>query len=164
MHVPRVEKGPDGAFLVRHIPPVLALALDRLPGLLAEDGPGAGRRIRETPFPGDDEAAEQWKRYAVPELEHLFAAARDVVVKDLRGLERDGRWANGSRLKIPAGHLAAWLSSLAAVRVALGETHGFTAAEMEAALPPAVTSEREQALLLVHLLGWMQGILVEAGA
>ncbi len=67
-------------------------------------------------------------------------------------------------MEIPVDHLPAWLSALAAVRVALGETHGLTEEELESALPPVLTCERDRAVLLVHLLGWVQGLLVEGPA
>ena len=162
--LPSVEKTPEGAFVVRHVPPLMALALRQLPELLADDSPGIRRRLLGTPFPEDEEAARQWRRYAAPELEHLFAAARDLVVKDVAGIVPEPRTRNRFRVEIPAKHLKAWISSLAAVRVALGETHGFSEDEMEAVLPPVVVTERERAVLLVHVLGWVQGLLVEAGA
>jgi hypothetical protein len=163
--LPCVEtrKGGPG-LLLRRIPPVMALALRELPSLLADDAPGIRNRLSGNPYPEDGDAARQWREYAVPELEHLFRTSRDLVGRDLAGLEPEPRLRNRFRMEIPAEHLTAWLSALAAVRVALGEAHGLTEEELETLLPPVLTCEKDRAILLVHLLGWVQGLLVEGPA
>jgi hypothetical protein len=163
--LPCVERKKDGGgFLLRRLPPVMALALRELPGLLADDAPGIRNRLTGNPYPGDPEAARQWDEYAVPELEHLFRSARDLVGRDLASLAPEPRVRNRFRVEIPADHLNAWLSALASVRVALGEAHSLTEEELESLLPPVLTCERDRAILLVHLLGWVQGLLVEGPA
>jgi hypothetical protein len=154
----------DGAFLLRDVPPVMALALRQMPELLADDAPGIRGRLTGCPYPDDPDGAEHWRKYAVPELEHLFRSAREVVVKDVDRLEPEPRARERFRVEIAAGHLPAWLHALAAVRVALGDAHGLTEKEMEAPVPPVLMCEKDRAVLLVHLLGWVQGLLVEAGA
>lgn len=163
--LPCVErKGEGGEFLLRKLPPVMALALRELPALLADDAPGIRNRLTGDPYAGDPEASRQWEKYAVPELEHLFRSARDLVGRDLASLAPEPRVRNRFRVEIPADHLNAWLSALASVRVALGEAHSLTETELESLLPPVLTCERDRALLLVHLLGWVQGLLVEGPA
>jgi len=162
--LPCVEARDGGAFLLRRLPPVMALALKELPGLLADDAPGIRDRLVGNPYPGDEEAARQWEEYAVPELEHLFRSARDLVGRDIANLTPEPRLKNRFRVEIPADHITAWLSALAAVRVALGEAHALTEEELESLLPPVLTCERDRAILLVHLLGWVQGLLVEGPA
>jgi hypothetical protein len=163
--LPCVEVKKDGGeLLLRKLPPVMALALRELPALLADDAPGIRNRLTGNPYPGDEEAARQWEKYAVPELEHLFRSARDLVGRDLASLAPEPRLRNRFRVEIPAAHLSAWLSSLASVRVALGEAHSLTEEELESLLPPVLTCERDRAILLVHLLGWVQGLLVEGPA
>ena len=163
--LPCVEKKMDGGeFLLRKLPPMMALALRELPALLADDAPGIRNRLTGNPYPEDEEAARQWEKYAVPELEHLFRSARDLVGRDLASLAPEPRLRNRFRVEIPADHLNAWLSALAAVRVALGEAHALTEEELESLLPPVITCERDRAILLVHLLGWVQGLLVEGPA
>ena len=163
--LPCVERSKGGGeYVLRRLPPVMALALRELPALLADDAPGIRDRLTGNPYPQDEEAAGQWEKYAVPELEHLFRSARDLVGRDLAGLEPEPRLPNRFRLEIPDAHLSAWLSSLAAVRVALGEANELTEEELESLLPPVLTCERDRAILLVHLLGWVQGLLVEGPA
>lgn len=163
--LPCVERSKAGGeFVLRRLPPVMALALRDLPALLADDAPGIRNRLTGNPYPEDEEAARQWEKYAVPELEHLFRSARDLVGRDLASLAPEPRLRNRFRVDIPAGHLNAWLSALASVRVALGEAHSLTEEEMETLLPPVLTGERDRAILLVHLLGWVQGLLVEGPA
>lgn len=68
------------------------------------------------------------------------------------------------RMEIPAPHLNAWLSALAAARVALSEVHSIGETEMESPLPAEIVSDRDRSVLVIHLLGWVQGLLLEAGA
>jgi hypothetical protein len=142
----------------------MVLALHQLPALLSDQSPRIRRRLTGCPYGDDAEAAALWEKHAVPELEHLFREARDLVAKDLAGLGP----VPGSRVRyllpIPGKHLGAWLSSLAAVRVSLADVHRLTEAEMESPLPPVMVSPKERALLVVHLLGWVQGLLLEASA
>ena len=161
---PRVEKTKGGAFLLRNIPPLMALAIRRLPELLADGAPGIRDRLVGTPYPDDSEAMKHWEKHAVPELEHLFRSARDLVLKDVEAIAPEPRATERSRMEIPVSHLAAWISSLAAVRVALGGLHDLKEEEMEEQLPAVLVTPRDRAILLVHLLGWVQGLLVEAGA
>jgi len=160
MKEPRVERK-RGALAVRDMPPALVGALAQLPRLLADDAPGILCRTVATPYPGDDARTGEWERHAVPELAHLFASARTLVLEDLERLRADGRSGRAFRIDIPARHHAAWLSALAAARVALGEAHGISAADMDAPLPDVIAAERDRAVVLVHLLGWMQSLLVQ---
>jgi hypothetical protein len=161
---PKIEKSPEGAFVLRHLPPILALAVRELPDLLSDDAPGIRRRLTGSPYPEGSEDARQWEKHAVPDLDHLFRDARDLVLKDLPSLAPEPRSRGRFRMEIPAKHLRAWLSSLAAVRVALADEHGITEEEMERELPPVLVDGKQRALLFIHLLGWLQGLLVEAGA
>lgn len=165
MRYPSVRKLGSGAFVLRDLPPLITQALQRLPEILADDAPGIARRASPDAYVDDAERNEEWRRFAAPELRHLFVSAREIVTRDLEGLKRGrGLARRGWRLEIPPEHLTAWLSSLAAARVALGEAHELDAAMLEKELPPVLTSQAERATLLIHLLGWVQGLLVEAGA
>ena len=158
---PRVERRKDGALVLRDLPPALGIALTELRGLLRPGGEGRPERLAGSPYADDAEGDAHWKRYAQPELLHLFETARATVLRDLDGLAADSMFGGRMRLPIPAKHLAAWHSTLAGVRVALGDRHGVTAFEMDEGLPPEIASERDRAILLVHLLGWVQGLLLE---
>ena len=160
---PSVERGKDGALVLRRLPPAPTLALLELPRLLAPGGAGLPPRLEGCPYEGDDEAGEQWKRHAVPELRHLFEGARDTVLRDLAGIEPEKENPLRFRLSLPASHLPAWISTLGGVRVALGERNGVTEDDMESDLPALPSTEKDRALLRIYLLGTVQGMLLEAG-
>ncbi len=164
MLYPRVDASPEGVLTLRFLPPVMAMALRQLPLLLSDDAPGIRDHLERTSCPGDPEAAAQWDRYAAPDLAHLFRSARAVVEGDLEALAGEPRKRGRFLLPIPPAHLAAWLSSLAAARVTLSDVHSIGEAEMESALPEEIVSDRDRSILLIHLLGWIQGLLLEAGA
>ncbi len=164
MLYPRVEPTPGGALRLRYLPPLMTMALRGLPEVLADGAPGIREHLGRSPFEGDPEAAAQWERYAAPDLAHLFRSARDIVAEDLRGLSPEPRLPVRFRMEIPAPHLNAWLSALAAARVALSEVHSIGETEMESPLPAEIVSDRDRSVLVIHLLGWVQGLLLEAGA
>ncbi len=143
---------------MRGLPPHLAQVLMLLPGLLADSAPGIPGRAAVSPYEDDEESDEEWVRHGTPELLHLFASAREVVLEDLGSLRRD-RWG-AFRLDIPPGHEPAWLSALAAVRVALGESNELTSEDMGRAFPEEVRSRRGRTVVIVGLLGWMQELLI----
>ena len=159
--LPRCQKEADGTFRLRDLPPLMAGALRQLPSLLDADAAGIRDRLRGSPYPGDAEGTGQWDRHAAPELAHLFLAARTLVEEDLRSLLPEKKPRGRFQVEIPAAHLNAWLSSLSAARVGLAGEHGFEEEDLEAVLPDEILTERDRALLVLHLLGWVQGLLLE---
>jgi hypothetical protein len=158
---PRVERRKDGALVLRDLPPALGLALQELRVLLRPDGDGRPARLAGSPYSDDEEGDAHWRKHARPELLHLFESARATVLRDLDGLISEFPFGGRQKLAIPADHLAAWHSTLAGVRVALGDRHGVTAFEMDEGFPGEIANERDRAVLLVHLLGWVQGLLLD---
>ena len=158
----RVERRGDGTLVLQSMPHVMALVLGELPALLSDEAPGIRERSAGSPYPEDPDSTHQWEKYAVPELAHLFESARATVLGDLEGLVRQRSPKDRFRLAIPATHLPAWHSSLAAIRVALAETHGIEEEDMEGPQAPLAFTAKEQALAFVNLLGWVQGLLLEA--
>ena len=156
-----VEKDPAGHFRLRNMPSLMAGAIEQLPDLLDPAAPGIRDRIAGTPYPGDEEGSRHWEKYGAPELAHLFQSAREVVAEDVRGLMADG---HGAKITIPPGHMDAWLSALSAARLGLADAHRLGAAQLEAPLPGEIRTKRQKALYLIHILGWVQGMLLEAGA
>lgn len=148
----------DGTWTVLGMPPLLAWALRELPSLLADDADGVEERICPSPYPDDPEKSEEWRRLNEPELAHLFRAARELVTEDLETLEYE---PGGFRIRIPGNHRPAWLSALAAARVAKGEALGVDADDMDRPFDSELHSLKDRVVLLIHLLGWMQGLLVE---
>ena len=102
---PTVQKRKDGAFLLRRLPPGPVLALLELPRLLAPGGEGTPPRLEGSPYLDDGDAGEQWRRHAVPELRHLFEAARDTVLGDLGRIEPEERIPLRFRLEIGRAHV-----------------------------------------------------------
>jgi len=161
---PRVVADGSGAFGLRLLPPLMAMALRQLPLLLADGAPGVRDHLERSPCPAGGTEAEEWERFAAPDLAHLFRSAREVVEGDLASLVMEPELPGRFRLDIPPGHQHAWLSSLAAARVTLSEVHSIGEKEMESPLPEEIDSDRDRSILLIHLLGWVQGLLLEAGA
>jgi len=143
------------------MPFILVLALRQLPLVLAEDAPGVRERLFPTPYPKDPRRTEEWRRHALPDLLHLFASAREIVERDLGTLRRERFPGRNWRLEIPARHLQAWLSALAAGRVALGTAHAVEADDMEGPFPAEIRTERDRAILLIQLLAEAQAMLIE---
>ena len=159
MNDPRVTRREDGALEVSCPSSLLAFALRELPRLLADDAPGIAERIAATPHPDDAAATAEWHRLNAPELAHLFRSSRDLVISDLTTLRH--REGEGFVLRIPERNRTAWLSALAAARVAQGEAHGVEAKDMDRALDPVLGTPKDRALLTIHMLAWMQGLLLD---
>ena len=162
MREPKAGRTPDGDIVLHHLPPLLRDVILQLPALIADDAPGVEDRLFPDAYGGEGMESEEWRRLAVPELRHLFASARALVTSDLAGLTRERNLAPSWRLTIPGPHLQAWLSSLAAARVALGGAHDLDAAAMDRPLPVRIADRKDRAVILIHMLGWIQGMLVEA--
>lgn len=154
----RVSIAPDGTWTVLGMPPLLAWALRELPSLLADDADGIDERICPSPYPDDPEKSEEWRRLNEPELAHLFRSARELVTEDLGTLAYE---PGGFTIRIPEDHRTAWISALAAARVAKGDALGVDADDMDRPLDSDLHSVKDRVVLLIHLLGWMQGLLVE---
>ena len=160
MNRPSVERG-DDAVVLRGLPPAITYALRMLPILLGDDAPGVRSRVELSPY-AEDEGSEDWVRYATPELEHLFATARELVLGDLDRLEPEDEIPPAFRISIPGTHVNAWLAALNAARVGLGERHEIDEDDTNEPPTGAVGTERDRAILLVHLLGWVQALLIRA--
>ena len=158
-----VEKNTGGDLVLTGIPAILSFALMELPRLLGDDAPGLRGRFERTPYEDDETGTEEWQRNAAPELWRLFAEAREIVLDDLRGMKQAKPGKEGHDLTIPAASLPAWLSALAAARVALGEHHEVTPDDLGDDLPVPFRSERDRGVFLIQMLGWMQAILIEVG-
>lgn len=139
--------------------PLTAAVLHVLPAILADDAAGS-TVVGASPYPEDDALTLEWRRLAGPDLAHLFASARELVLADIAAMV-PVRKGKAFRLRIPAVHEAAWMSSLTAARLHLAELHGFDAAAMEAgpAMPPE--TNRDRALLVVDHLGWLLSVLLD---
>jgi len=159
---PSVDRTDEGDVVLRNLPAVFAYALRQLPLLLSDDAPGVRCRIEQSPYGEDEEGTEDWVRHATPELEHLFVSARKLVLSDLSRLEPEDGLQLAFRISIPGAHVNAWLSALGAARIGLGDAHGLTADDMDGPPSAEFRTERDRAVLLIHVLGWAQALLIHA--
>jgi hypothetical protein len=155
-----VKRNARGVLVFRNIADICADALRVVPVVLESDDP----RVRDRLLPRtyeDDELEREWRRIGAPELEHLFASRTRLIEKDLRTLKRrrDGTYT----LHIPRPHESAWLSGLNAARHALFLLNELDAADMERDPEELEDPRRALALFHIHLLAWMQELIMQAG-
>ena len=156
----QLERDGDGNLRCRGITALHADTLMHIPEWLESED----ERVRGRLFPRvyqDEDEEEQWRRLAVPELEHLFVSRARIVGKDLKSLAQDG--AVTFSLLIPEAHTTAWVSSLNAARLALFELHDLKEEDMERELDDIADFEKELALVRIHVMAFMQELLLEAG-
>lgn len=155
----QVEREVGGDLCCRGITALHADTLMHIPEWLESDDVRVRSRLLPAVYKDPEEEA-QWRRFAVPELEHLFASRVEIVGKDLESLAQDG--AVTFSLRIPKDHTMAWLSSLNAARLALFELHDLDDEDME--LEPAEIGDfdKELALVRIHIMAFMQELLLEA--
>ncbi|HEX5138899.1 MAG TPA: DUF2017 family protein [Planctomycetota bacterium] len=173
MHVviyPRVTRHADGAVSIEGLFPLHLAALAEVPDLI--DKPEGDVRKRLFPEPSDDATQKgDWERLVRPELFALLASAREILLRDLKGVgpaEPLGgvpRW----NVMVPAQHVNAWISALNAARLALGAEHGV---ESEEDLHPKLEAneegrievdERTLAVIKIGALADLQALLILDG-
>jgi len=166
---PQVTRKPDGSAEIEGLFPLHVAALVEVPDLL--DKPDGEVKRRLFPDPSDEaKQKEEWDRLVRPELFALLASAREILLRDLRGLvaaEPFGgvpRWS----ITVPAQHVNAWISALNAARLALGTQHGI---ESEDDLHPDLepkegkieVDERTFAVIKISALAEIQQMLIMDG-
>jgi hypothetical protein len=169
MIFPEVTRRPDGTVAVDGILPLLVASLIEVPELLEK--PEGPVRRRLFPEPSDEKRQRaEWARLVHPDLFALLASAREIVERDLKGLEPGAsfqgipRW----RLEIPPQHVNAWISALNAARLALGALNGI---ESEVDLHPDLIAkgekieidERTLAVIKINVLAELQQLLILDG-
>ncbi len=156
----RVVRQTDGELRVSGLAPLHVDTLMQVPGWLRSDDPAVrGRLLPETYE--DRDAEEQWRRYAAPELEHLFQSRAEILAKDLESLEQEGALAFS--LSIPAAHGTAWLSALNAARLALFSMHSLSEVDMERDPAELDDFDAELALMRIHIMAYLQELLLDVG-
>lgn len=140
--------------------PICAESLLQIPGLLrSEDS-----RVRERLLPEtytDPEQEKEWRRLGAGELEHLFASRAELIEKDLQGIEQEGD--SSFRLAIDGRHRSAWLSGLNAARLTLFILHDLAEDDIEKDPGLIGDFDKDMALLRIHLLAYMQEMMIEGG-
>jgi uncharacterized protein DUF2017 len=126
---------------------------------LAKEHPRARARLLPSAY-DDATLGEEWTRHAVPEISHLFESASHLVEKDLASLVRESPATH--RIVIPGKHHGAWMTSLNAARLTIGEIFRLKAEDLDPRRPLDPASERDSAIFQVNLLGWLEELLVSA--
>jgi hypothetical protein len=166
---PRVVRREDGSVSMESLFPLQVAALVEVPELI--DKPEGEARRRLFPEPSNDEKQKaEWERLVRPELFALLASAREILLRDLKGLELADPLGGVPRwnVTIPAQHMNAWISALNAARLALSAQHGI---ESEEDLHPDLEEkdgkieldERTFAALKINVLGEIQHLLIMDG-
>ncbi|MBI3820054.1 MAG: DUF2017 family protein [Planctomycetes bacterium] len=139
-------------------------ALREIPRILqlSETDPSARNRLFPNPY-DQDEKDKEWMKHCTPDLEHLFRSAGEMFAEDLLSAQRDPLHPTLWRLLLPATHLRAWMSTLNAARLTLGVIHQITEDNMDPSVEPLDPhSGRALAISMIHLLGWIEEMLVHA--
>lgn len=169
MIFPHVTRREDGSVVIESLFPLHVAALVEVPELLEK--PEGDVRRRLFPEPSDDaKQRDEWDRLVRPELFALLASAREILLRDLKGLEAAEPLGGVPRwnVTIPAQHVNAWISALNAARLALGAQHGV---ESEEDLHPDLEEkdgkieldERTFAVVKISVLADLQALLILGG-
>lgn len=162
MNEPRISAQENGDLHISRLEIPFADTLHSLPKIIKLAGTDPRARKRLLPDAYDkEEQNEDWRKHCTPELEHLFRSAGELVSGDIAKMERDPLRPRTWRLVIAKNHLMAWISTLNAARLALGEIHRVTEKDMEDYGPVDPASARDAAILTIRLLGWMEELLLK---
>jgi Domain of unknown function (DUF2017) len=166
---PRVTRRDDGSASIEGLFPLHVAALVEVPDLI--DKPEGAVRDRLFPEPSDDDDQRaDWERLVRPDLFALLASAREILLRDLKGLGPAQPLGGVPRwnVTVPAQHVNAWISALNAARLALGAEHGV---ESEEDLHPDLeekdgkieVDERTLAVIKISALADIQALLILEG-
>ena len=153
-----VERDPTGSLWLRGLTPLCVDTLLNLPQWLGSDDERVRARLLPRVYEDPDEEA-QWRRLGASGLEHLMMSRTEILRRDLSTLSHDGPLSYS--LRIASGHETAWLSGLNGGRLALFELTGLQPSDMERDPSTLGDPEKELALLRIHLMAWMQELLLE---
>ena len=151
----RVTRDGSGEIQIRGLGGVLLQSLYGLPEILRErEQVGVRDRLFPDPVSNDDRLNSEWHETMDTDLHYLFASAEVTVVRDMATL------SCGS-IVFPEAHFEAWLSALNQARIILGELYSVDEKDMS---PEDIhpENERDQALLQIHIYGYLLQLLVEA--
>jgi hypothetical protein len=166
---PWVTRQEDGSATIEGLFPLHVAALIEVPELIGKPEGEAKRRL--FPEPSDDaQQKEDWERLVRPELFALLASAREILLRDLRGLEPAEPFDEVPcwRVVVPAQHVHAWISAINAARLTLGAQHGIETEEdmnpdLEEKEGKIEIDERTLAVLKISALAHIQEMLILDG-
>jgi len=163
---PKVTRNGAGDIELSGLAPwIVAMLRELTDELRITPDSAVGQRLFPDPYDAEEEQENaEWRRLVHPDLFALLASAREILASDLEQLEiEDDDGELVARVCVPASHMHAWLHALGAARQALAAEHEIGAEDMDEE-ELEVYDERSAALARVHLLGWLQQLLVECEA
>ena len=161
MSLLRVQPVDSKTIRISGIEPFLADCLETLGQTLElRDSPRVSHRLFPPPTADNDRANEEWRKYAGPELRHLFVSAGETVLRDLTGLKPEETTPPSYEVSFSAAHANAWITSLNQARLILGELYHVTEEDMSRTRFD-VNDDRTLAIVRIHLLGYLLHLFVE---
>jgi hypothetical protein len=151
----RLERANDDQVRLSGIDWIVSTFLQEVPKLLPQTKSGpAGERLFPKPSQTDEKLNEDWGQFVVPEMEKLFASAGEIMAKDIEPL------ASANEVTFPFSHCDAWMCAINQVRLALGAQHNVTENDMDDLASFDPTDAKQQALLRIHVLGYVLEVFV----
>lgn len=156
----KLRRDAEGHLWVESMAVLCVDTLLRVPDWLRSDDPA----VRDRLLPGgssDPEADAAWRKFGTPEIARLFLSHREIILKDMKGIERQGK--KGYRLRIAKGHENAWLAGLNAARHALFLLKKIDPSDLNRDIESIEDDSRREALIQLSILGWLQHEIIENG-
>lgn len=147
---------------ISDLDPFLAELLRQIPASADPEGvPAAESRLYSAPMAAAGrELCKEWKLYVEPELRKLFRSATETVAEDLKQICGKEKSLSNRTLRIPAGHMDAWLNALNQARLALAAKNNFTDLELGDHNRSPVGSRRDLSLFQVNFYGFIQEFIL----
>jgi hypothetical protein len=173
MMSPELQRLSDGSVRLLDLAPWFVGVILELPDLLDSDQPEVVSR-RLYPDPSDDaEHQKDWDKFVRPELFALVASAREIVLRDIGTMAPSSLESEEAtdlsvwQLDIPETHIQGWISALNVARLTLSSRYTLEDEDMVEPEEPEDSAEpdfdeKHFAVARVHLLGWLQQLLIEA--
>lgn len=150
----------DGTRWLRQATPLCIDTVQRMFEWIESDDARVAKRLRPDTFLDPAEEAA-WRRLMAADLAHLVQSRRELVEKDLARMKPDGPGL--FRFPIGKHHQHAWLSVLNAARLALFALHDLGPEDMDAEPEDIDDDEAQLALVRIHVLGFMQELILHRG-
>jgi hypothetical protein len=153
----------DKTLALSQLDPFYVELLRRVPAAADPAGNDAvNQRLFSAPADASErEINDSWKKYVEPELRSIFLSANQTVAADLMQFDKEKSGELVSyNLRIPIKHIECWLNSLNQARLAIAARRGFTEADIDSEINPAIESDRDLALFQIHFYGFLQEIFI----
>ncbi len=153
-----ISRKSDHSIQLEDIPPFLFHVLKSLASGPRPQNPDVHSRL--FPSPGSEERLnEDWFAFVQPDLEDIFAAAREIVAEDIRQM---GDSEENAQLSIPPNHFDAWLNALNQDRLSVAAENHFSEADLTEDVSPDVSDPRSLLLFRISFFGFLQECLVRS--